>query len=226
MPWLVQLQFLQPDLYAQINAIGNITVLGKQGHLAVTTLITSSNRCWQEPYNDGALPGSFLNSHNKEFLGPQPLAVILEGEFPDSFQGRALPAWPEVQTASTEEAEAADEELDTAPPLAPAATQLVLYGCAKMFDDVVIGGGQNALLLLNSVDALAHGEDLISIRAKMLTQRVIKPVGDGEKFIHRLSGVFLVPVILTIFGIARAAMRRKEATLYRQQLAHSSRSRA
>ena len=43
-------------------------------------------------------------------------------------------------------AEPADEELDTAPPLAPAATQLVLYGSAKMFDDVVIGGGQKVAI--------------------------------------------------------------------------------
>ena len=197
-----------------------------QTDLNTTTLMTSSDRSWRETYNDGVVPGSYFNPNNKEFVGSQPLAILVEGEFPDSFQGRSVPDWPQAPgtDAAAESEEEEVEELPTITPLDPAATQLVLFGCAKMFDDAVLGGGQNALLLLNTVDALAHGEDLISIRAKMLTQRIIKPVSDSEKFVYRIFIVVLVPVILAIFGIARAAMRRKEATLYRQQLPQTSRS--
>ncbi len=195
-----------------------------QENLATTTLMTSSDRCWTESYNDGAMPGSYLNSTNKEFLGPQPLAVLIEGEFPDSFQGRSVPDWPKDPTAATAEDSLAQgpDAATNVTPLTPAPAKLVLIGCAKMFEDAILGAGQNPLLLLNTVDALAHGEDLISIRSKMLTQRVIKPVGDSQKLFYRIFVVVLVPVVLAIFGIARAAMRRKEAALYRQQLVPTS----
>ncbi|MBK7703876.1 MAG: hypothetical protein IPI34_13805 [bacterium] len=86
-----------------------------------------------------------------------------------------------------------------------------MIGCAKMFDDMGLQAGQNALLLLNAVDALTHGEEMISIRSKALTQRVIRPVDDGEKLFYRLFAAVLVPAALAVFGLLRAAKRRKEA---------------
>jgi len=193
----------------------NESELARQ-ELELTTLMTSSERSWSEPYNDGAVPGSYLNPSNKEFLGPVPLGVLVEGEFPDAFAGRSVPEWPADPTAPADSLE--QGPVDTVTPLAAAPTKLVLFGCAKMFDDAILGAGQNPLLLLNTVDALAHGEDLISIRSKMLTQRIIKPAGDNEKLAYRIFVVVVVPVALALFGIIRAAMRRKEAALYRQHL--------
>ncbi len=73
------------------------------------------------------------------------------------------------------------------------------------------GSGQNALFLLNAVDALAYGNDLISIRAKAMTQRSIRPVSNGEKLAYRIFAVILIPVLLAIYGLFRAGARRKEA---------------
>ena len=50
-----------------------------------------------------------------------------------------------------------------------------------MFDDNILAAGQNALLLLNAVDYLAGSQDLLGIRSKTLTQRVIKPVDAKRK---------------------------------------------
>jgi ABC-type uncharacterized transport system involved in gliding motility auxiliary subunit len=72
--------------------------------------------------------------------------------------------------------------------------------------------GQNALLLLNSIDSMVHGDDLISIRSKLMTQRVIKPVGDTAKVLLRLFAVGLVPVVLVVFGLSRANSRRRKET--------------
>ena len=51
---------------------------------------------------------------------------------------------------------------------------------------------QNALLLLNAVDYLAGSPDLLNIRSKTLTQRVIKPVDakreDGLADLRRAAG--------------------------------------
>ena len=101
----------------------------------------------------------------------------------------------------------------------PSPAQLVLLGCSKVFEDPFLGAGQNSLLLLNSVDALALVGELIGIRSKIITQRSLKPVESGQKLLFRLFTVVLVPVLLTLFGIARLIMRRKESAMYQESLA-------
>jgi ABC-type uncharacterized transport system involved in gliding motility auxiliary subunit len=134
-----------------------------------------------------------------------PLAVRLDGMVPDTFEGVEIPGWADAQT------EDAEQPLpDVITPLAPSESSVIVVGSSTMFTDMAIQAGQNALLLLNSVDALAHGEDLISIRSKMLTERVIRPASDREKLMLRLFAVLLVPVVLIVIGLARAANRKKE----------------
>ena len=164
-----------------------------------TVLFTSSPNTWTVEFAPSVVPGSDFNPNGKEMVGPQPLAMLLEGQFPDTWQGKETPAWPD----SDQVGEVAPLELQPA--------KLILVGCAKMFDDMALQAGQNALLLLNCVDALAHGEDLISIRSKALTQRTIRPVGESQKLLFRLFTVVLVPVLLAIYGLVRAGRRRKEA---------------
>ncbi len=180
--------------------------------LETVTLFTSSDRSWTADLTPGVVPGSYFNPDNQKFGGRQPLAVLVSGTFPDAFQGRALPPWPPAGDGTA-------PATDSSPALAPKPAQLLLVGCAKMFDDAVIGAADNAPLLLNAVDALAHGSDLISIRSKASTDRTIRPVTDGEKFMFRLLAVVLVPVLLAVYGISRAAVRRREAQAYRDSLA-------
>jgi hypothetical protein len=182
--------------------------------LQSVTLFTSSERCWKEKFSEGVVPGSYFDSRKRDWLGPQPLAVLLNGKFPDTFEGRGVPPWP----AKTGADAATPPPPDTPTALKPAAGQLLLVGDAKMFEDDIAQAGQNLLFLLNAVDGLALGADLISIRSKMLTERAIKPVTDSQKFMWRLFVIGLVPVVLAIYGISRATLRRKEAALYREQL--------
>ena len=179
--------------------------------LTAVPLFTSSDKCWSEKFTEGVVPGSHFNAKNRQFEGPQPLAVLVSGTFPDAFAGRPVPRWPE-------DADAPAATGDIVAPLQGKPAQLIVIGDAKMFDDSVIQAADNATFLLNAVDALAHGADLISIRSKALTQRAIKPVGDSQKVIWRLFVVGLVPVALAIFGISRAAARRREASRYREAL--------
>ena len=87
-----------------------------------------------------------------------------------------------------------------------------------MFDDSLLGAMQNGLLLMNGVDYLAGSQALLSIRAKSLTNRVIKPVDAQAKLFWRLFTVLLVPVVIAAYGIFRAGLRRKEAARYRDNL--------
>ncbi|MCK9996462.1 MAG: Gldg family protein [Candidatus Krumholzibacteria bacterium] len=191
--------------------------------LKATDLIESSDNVWTEPWSDGPVTGAMLSPEGKTMTGAQPLAVLVDGIFPDTFEGEEIPAWPQ-----TADPAAADDPLSqmqaTPPPVEPQPGKLFLIGNAKMFDDNILAAGQNALLLLNAVDFLAGSRELLDIRSKTLTQRVIKPVEANQKMVWRFVAVLLVPIIIAVFGITRAAMRRKRASRYREAITHSTHS--
>jgi ABC-type uncharacterized transport system involved in gliding motility auxiliary subunit len=185
------------------------TVLAEH-QLRSNVLFSSSAETWTEPFSPGIMAGSLFSPEGKELTPHLPLAVELAGRFPDTFAGAEPPAWPETAppAGADEEGPAPD---DPVAPLLGEEARLVVVGCAKMFDDMAMGAGHNSLFLLNAVDGLAHGEDLVSIRSKILTQRVIRPVSDGEKVVFRLLTVALIPALLVVYGLTRASNRRKEA---------------
>ncbi len=194
--------------------INNPDVLASNG-LQATNLIESSPNSWTETWSEGPVPGAALDPNQKQMIGPQPLAVLLEGTFPDLWSGRAVPEWP--ATAAPEDS---GSDAPQAPPadVDPAPSKMFVIGSAKMFDDNILAAHQNALLVLNAVDYLAGSTELLSIRSKTLTQRVIRPTQDGEKLAWRIFVVLLVPVLIAIYGIVRASVRRKNAATYRQEL--------
>ena len=74
------------------------------------------------------------------------------------------------------------------------------------------------MLLLNSVDALALGGELIGIRSRLITQRSIRSTEAGEKLFYRIFSVLLVPVLIAVYGIVRMVLRRKESALHEESL--------
>ncbi len=186
------------------------------GHgLQATSLIHSSDNVWMETFSEGRLPGSLFSPQGKTMLGAQPLALLVEGQFPDTFAGQNVPQWPVAPPAEGEMPTPATAD---PAPVSPAPGQLLIIGSAKMFDDGVIAAPQNALLLLNAIDYLAGSKELLSIRSKILTNRVLKPVAAPTKLFWRFVAVLLVPLLLTLFGITRATMRRKDAEQYRKSI--------
>jgi len=191
--------------------------------LQAENLMFSSDNVWAETWTDGPVTGAMLSPEGKTMMGAQPLAVLVEGVFPDTFEDGDIPAWP--QTADPANADDPLSQVQaTPPPVEPKPGKLFLIGNAKMFDDNILAAGQNALLMLNAVDFLAGSRELLDIRSKTLTQRVIKPVEANQKMIWRFFVVLLVPVIIAVFGISRAAIRRKEATRYRESITHATRA--
>lgn len=184
-------------------------------NLQATSLIHSSENVWQDSFGEGRLPGSLFSPQGKTMLGAQPLALLVEGQFPDTFADQDVPQWPVAPPAEGEMP--APVAADPAP-VTPAPGQLLIFGSAKMFDDGVIAAPQNALLLLNAIDYLAGSKELLSIRSKILTNRVLKPVEASTKLFWRFVAVLLVPLVLTGFGITRATLRRKEAEQYRKTM--------
>ena len=197
----------------------NLSQLG----LSAVILVESSSKSWEAPWQEGPMSAAMFEPPYTGFTGPSPLVMMVEGQFPDTFAGREIPAWPNAAVAT--------DSLDLlaagpAPvPADPRPGQLLLIGSAKMFDDNIIAAPQNALLLLNAVDYLVGSRDLLAIRSKILTRRVIRPVPANEKLVWRLAVVFLVPVLLAAYGIVRAGIRRRDAASYRQMVTRGSSAR-
>jgi len=190
------------------------TTLAANG-LTAATLVNSSDNCWSEVWTEGPLLGDMLNPNGKQMLGAQPLALMIEGQFPDTFEGREVPAWPATPTPDGQPVDPLAAGPDIPQPVTAQPGQMFVVGSAKMFDDNILAAQQNALLLLNAVDYLAGSHELLSIRSKSLTQRVIKPVAANQKLAWRLFVVLLIPIGISVFGFMRAGMRRRDAANYR-----------
>ncbi len=186
--------------------------------LSVETLFSSSSRSWRSAFGTGTLSAPQIDPSGKQMLGPQPLAVLVEGQFPDSFDASGPPAW--TSGGMDEDAEEAGDQAGplSVAPLLPRPAQLVLVGSAKMFEDMVLQAAQNALLLLNAVDYLSGSRDLLTIRSKQLTQRTIRPVAAGEKIVWQIFVLALMPIAFILVGVVRSAKRRGEAARYRREL--------
>jgi ABC-2 type transport system permease protein len=182
--------------------------------LRAETLISSSDRSWLADFGGGMLSQAQIDPDGNEMTGPYPLAVLLDGEFPDTFGGGEPPAWPDAAAAD------ADVAGPTAPAaaLSPAPSRLLVVGCAKMFDDMVLQGAQNALLLLNAVDYLAGSEDVLTIRSRQLTQRTIGDVPAGQKLLWQLLTWVTMPALFIVLGVVRAVRRSGAAARYRRDL--------
>jgi ABC-type uncharacterized transport system involved in gliding motility auxiliary subunit len=85
-----------------------------------------------------------------------------------------------------------------------------------MFSDQVLGAIGNSLLMLNSVDGLLLGDDLIRVRTKHLTQRFISETSAAAKMFWRFFVIILIPAILIIIGIARYVMRKNRRETYQR----------
>ncbi len=171
--------------------------------IGAKAMFSSSSRSWHKSFAGAPLTQADVSVDGQDYDGPHPLGWILDGVFAEP-EGE-MPDWVQPDTLITGEPFVQG---------APAAAQLMVLGCGKMFEQPFLGGAQNAMLLLNSVDALALGGELIGIRSRVITQRTLEPMEPRAKLAYRLFTVALVPVLIALFGIVRMILRRKESALY------------
>jgi ABC-type uncharacterized transport system involved in gliding motility auxiliary subunit len=200
---------------------GNQVVVDEAGvaekNLTATTIFRGGDKSWTVDKKAGALQPADLEPQGHTAIAGPTLAVLIEGVFPDPWADQAEPEWPQ----SAPGAESAEEETDTSPEEEPAGAEpppapgrLLVVGCSKMFEETLIDQAGHAMFLLNSVDAMTLGEDLISIRSKRFGQRTFGEISDGKKLAFRIINIALVPVLVAGFGLGNRLRRRREAEEY------------
>ena len=200
---------------------GNQVVVDEAGlqekGLAATTIFTGSDTAWTVDNGGVALDASAFVPEGHAVVENPTLAVLVEGVFPDPWEGADAPEWPADAAAPAPPADDAADEAGPEGPPAPG--RLLVVGCSKLFEEMLIDQAGHALFLLNSVDALTLGEDLISIRSKNFATRTFGEVSDGGKLTFRIVNMALVPLLLVGIGLGNRLRRRREADEYAARFA-------
>jgi ABC-2 type transport system permease protein len=183
--------------------------------LKATVLFTSSSKSWESDSNGGPLSAD--NSRPSHYVGRQPLAVMIIGQFPNPYANQPPPKW--------------QDEPDSLPSpsqpetFAEAPGKLLLIGASDIFGDQFIPGGDyqgqkpsHEELILKAVEGLTLSEDLLQISNKAVQIRALKSTSPFAKILWRIFTILLAPAIIITIGIARMLMRQKRRQMYRAML--------
>jgi ABC-type uncharacterized transport system involved in gliding motility auxiliary subunit len=182
--------------------------------LTYQVLISSSADSWTIPGKTEVLtPADFDISH-KGKAPNQVLCALIEGTFPSAFSGKARPEYPREEAESP--ISSAPEQPES--PILPNPGKLLLVGCSEMFNDSFLGYPGNATFLLNIVDALAAGEELMSIRSKGETRRPFAEIAPASRLFYRFFTTGLVPAIFIGIGVVRSVVRSRRRRAYAKSL--------
>jgi len=202
---------LSTILYLWGNALDIKSDKLKESGLKARTLLSSSPESWEVPYHAGDLTSADVSMPPFEQLKSFPLAALVEGQFPDGFKGREIPAWPPQEgKEGTESYEKPKEKTD----ISPKPGKMILIGCSTIFQKFLFAQGGHANFFLNSIDALTLGEKLINVRSKQLVDRSIKSLSPATKAWWRIFVTFLMPIAVGVIGGLKLFMRRRSKWAY------------
>jgi gliding-associated putative ABC transporter substrate-binding component GldG len=151
----------------------------------------------------------------------RPLAVLLTGRIPSFWRDKAPPAAGPAAEPAT--AAARGKARGAAPSPAPATAAAVLPE-SRETSVLVVGTSrfvqgeflrqfpENAAFLLNAVDWMTLGPDLIGIRSRVSEERALAPVSERTRAAIRLVNIVGVPLLIALLGVLRLGARRRAGT--------------
>lgn len=178
----------------------------KENNESFKSLFTSSNFSWTR---DGVGYGNIDDSEpsSENVLKHQPLGVFVEGKFKPIYVDQNIPKWsePGAATADTTEPELPSEIVGD-----PKENKIIAMGCSNMFKNEILQSvTSHKALLLNSVDALTLGDELINIRSKNITARRIQATSGISKALSKALVVWFPPFVFVALGIFVMIKRKK-----------------
>jgi ABC-2 type transport system permease protein len=199
MPWASPLELLQE----------------KTGGRTVSVLARSSPYSW-------TMKGYFDLSPNQEFDAPENqrrqsvLALAMSGSFSSYFAGKPVP--PADKDAKVEKPSAPGEAQKK--PAQPSAvqqspeTRIIVTGTARFITDNFIDQFDgNRTFFLNAVDWCTADDTLMGIRARESGDSTLYVMSENVRSAVRLLNMCAVPVLVAVFGIAQAYLRRRRKRL-------------
>lgn len=193
-----------------------ITSLGLKSNI----LFTSSDKSWETEFT-GAPISSGAKQTGIAYIGKQPLAVMITGQFPDPYENQMPPKWQDEPDSIPNTSQAMS--------ISKAPGKLLVIGCSEIFTDQFIPGGaysgqrpSHEELLLKAVEGMTLSEDLLQISSKSVQVRYLKQdVSPFAKVMWRLFTILLAPAAIIAFGVFRTLMRKERRQIYRRMLEQS-----
>jgi hypothetical protein len=202
---------LSPLFYLWGSALSLQTEAMNDKKLTHEVLLHTSPQAWTIPADAALTPGSFQPPAG----GRQqyPLAVLVRGQFPNTFAGKERPGWPAPAAHPGMPAPPPPTEEAPVSEFKPAPGQLLVVGNAQMFHRNFLSGG-NLDFFLNSVDAMTLGEDIVDVRGKKQIDRTISKPSPAVRQFWKFVNLGLVPLGIAALGIGSAMVRRRARTAY------------
>jgi len=124
----------------------------------------------------------------------RPLVVLLTGRFPSFWRDKKPPA---AGNSSTFRAQSAE-------------TSILVVGTSRLADvNLLRQFPENGAFLLNAVDWMTLGPDLIGIRSRAADERLLAPVSDQAKSFIKILNIIVVPLLIALLGVVRLNARRR-----------------
>lgn len=127
----------------------------------------------------------------------RPLVVLLTGRFPSFWRDKVPPTplsdgeSPKFRADSVE-------------------TSILVVGTSRLAEpDFLRQFPENGTFLLNAVDWMTLGPDLIGIRSRAADERPLPPVSEQVKSFVKIVNVIGVPLLVALLGILRLNARRR-----------------
>lgn len=166
-----------------------ITLTPAEGITAQSLLKTTPNAWTQsEPFN--LAPNQVQPPTERNTL---PLAILLRGKFQSFLKGqKAAAKIPDFQEQASKD------------------SVLMVVGNSRFILDRFVGQfPQNLAFAMNAVDDLTLDQSLIGIRSKTSFDLPLKDLSATERSLVKWIGIFLMPFLVILFGLARLVLRRK-----------------
>ncbi|MEW6776616.1 MAG: GldG family protein [Bdellovibrionota bacterium] len=160
---------------------------------------------------------------------PVVLAGMVEGQLESYFNNRTPPAQAVPQGQETPRVSPSVKEPDfvghtDSGRVVVVGSSTFVTGWFLSMMQQVRSKSQNLAFILNLVDWLSLGEDLIGMRARFSTARGLEPASEGAKQAIQYGNVLAVPVLVILYGLARFFLRRKDRRMYEERFRFHTRS--
>ncbi len=190
-----------------------------ENKLEVSELLATSDSAWTIP------SGSELKSSDFEEPADtrrMPLAVFVQGQFPDVYAGRERPEWADKPPQPGMPPPRNDEPEGPGEPVEPAPGKLVLVGCSEMFSKNFVGAPGHLDLFMNSIEALTFGDELIHIRSKKRSLRTFAKPSDFARTFWKIVTLFSMSAVVVAGGIAGWVLIGRRRARYRASLSKAA----
>jgi ABC-2 type transport system permease protein len=189
----------------------------KTAEREVATLLKSSESSWTQ--SDTNIQPNFdtypeLGFPASEVRQSYDLAVAVQGSFESYFKGKASPL------AGTEEGEETEPQSGTGTiEASPETARLIVVGSAAFLDDIVFQISSsltadryiNSLKLMqNAVSWSTEDLDLLSIRARGTSVRVLEPLTESAQLRWEVANYLLALAALVLIGVVWNVYRKNE----------------